>query len=356
MRDGGNGAVWASVDRLIEAAPGLAALRSHGLQLLAARRRRRLGVSIPDELEAEERVAAVRMLISPHVLGLVRDLYDGPIVVLKGPELAARYPDPALRPFGDLDLLVEDAEAVQQLLLSAGFERAPDPPWAFRRAETEDLFAAKHHCHPIQWPVWPLRIELHRYPSWPRQLPVPSFEELRSRAVPANVGVQGLLTLDPVDHALVLAAHSWARAPLGRLRDLVDISLLVEDLEEEAVATRAAAWRMSRMWATTARVVRAVLGPPGAESLPVWARNLPECRERTVFETHLERWLAPFWGLGPLAALGASVSNLAADVAPAPEEPWRAKWRRIRHAVKDAHVEKSSHDEALGPEARQLRR
>ena len=42
------------------------------------------------------------------------------MVLMKGLEVGAYYPDPGLRPFRDLDLLVDDAERAQQALIEAG--------------------------------------------------------------------------------------------------------------------------------------------------------------------------------------------------------------------------------------------
>ena len=46
---------------------------------------------------------------------------------MKGPEVAAHYPVPSDRPFGDLDLLVEDPEAAQRALIAAGFVEFGEP-------------------------------------------------------------------------------------------------------------------------------------------------------------------------------------------------------------------------------------
>ena len=47
-------------------------------------------------------------LAVPALLARVRDAYEGRIILLKGPEVALRYTDPARRGFIDLDLFVED--------------------------------------------------------------------------------------------------------------------------------------------------------------------------------------------------------------------------------------------------------
>jgi Uncharacterised nucleotidyltransferase len=358
MRDGHMGdrpPVWQRVDELIDGAPGLAALRAHRIQLLAGRRWRELGQEIPDGLRAEERLAAVRDAIAPDLLARVRAATDQPVVLLKGPEIARRYPGPALRQFIDLDLLAPDADGLQRELLAAGFQLTEDPVWAFRRKDRSDLFADKHHLHPVRWEGWPMRLEIHRRPSWPAWLAEPPVTELLDVAEPGEF--DGILALPPGHHLLVLAAHLWVSNPFARLRDVLDISLLLPETDSAAVGELARAWGMGRLWETTEAVARSVLlgGPtPSAERL--WIRHLAAVRERTVLEVHVTRWISPFWALPLRRAVPAAAADAAADFVPAADEPWRAKARRSLRALRNLGAPKSQHDEELGPERRQLRR
>lgn len=119
----GRAEIWAGVDRLIDRAPSLADIRSHGLHLLAAMRWRHLGRDLPDQLAREETVAAWLALATPYVLTRVRNAYDGQLIVMKGPEAAGRYPDPATRPYADLDILADDPEAAQKAWARAASSR-----------------------------------------------------------------------------------------------------------------------------------------------------------------------------------------------------------------------------------------
>ena len=81
------------------------------------------------------------VLLIPRAVALaVRPLTDAGLepVVFKGPALAARYPEPGLRPMEDIDLLLPRADH------SAPSERwrAPDGPWRARPAAT----ATTPHC------------------------------------------------------------------------------------------------------------------------------------------------------------------------------------------------------------------
>ena len=63
-------------------------------------------------------------LTAHTVLEKARDAYDGRMLLMKGPEVASRYPNPADRPFRDLDILVDDPQSAQQSLIKAGFIEA----------------------------------------------------------------------------------------------------------------------------------------------------------------------------------------------------------------------------------------
>ncbi len=127
------------------------------------------------------------------------------MILHKGPEVAAHYPDPILRDFGDVDLIVRNAEEVQRALIAAGFEEIGDPA----------LYVDIQHLRPLRWPELPLRVEIHSRPKWVEALPGPSTEELFAAAVPSTATIDGFLALPPQHHALVLAAHSWATSRCG---------------------------------------------------------------------------------------------------------------------------------------------
>ena len=206
-------AIWEGVDRLIDRAPTLADLRSHRIELLAARRWRALGRAVPDEFVELERRSALHRLVVPRLLERVRGAYDGPMIVHKGPEVAAHYPDPILRDFGDVDLIVPNAEEVQRALIAAGFEEIGDPA----------LYLDIHHLRPLRWPELPLHVEIHARPKWVDSLAAPPVEELFAVAVPSTT-IDGVEAFPPEHHALLLAVHSWAHEPLRRLRDVIDIA------------------------------------------------------------------------------------------------------------------------------------
>jgi Uncharacterised nucleotidyltransferase len=333
-------AYWSRLERLIDAHPRLPDLHAHRIELPAARRWRELGMPIPEELREHELAAAVVVITAPILLERVRAAYSGTIVLIKGPEIAARYPDPALRSFGDIDLLVDAPELAQQALLKAGFVRSE------RRQEHP---VPRYHLEPLVSPGLPLEVELHRTPNFPRRLATPRAEPFFRALQPSATGVQGISTLPPATHAVVLAVHSWCHFPLGRVRDMVDIAALLPDVEREEALSVARELGVERLWKATLNACEALLlrNRPPTLAERTWARSLWQVRDRTVFESHLENWVSSFWILPPARALGASATALARELAPGEDETWRSKLHRTRLALWHAFMRKTQHDQAL---------
>lgn len=326
--------IWESVDRLIDKSPELSDLRAHGLQLLAARYWRSLGQPVPVDLVSEELWAALRNRAARTLLEKIRATCEGPIILIKGPAIGVYYSDPALRPFHDLDLLVSDADAAQRALLAAGFEPSP----AELHPETT------HHLRPLRMPEIPLYVELHRYPKWIDGLPPPSLDELLAGAEPAALGVDGILTLTPSHHALVVTAHLWAHDPLVRLLRVVDAAVLAEAADRQELDTLAAAWRMTKPWNATIAVARSLLydeKPPWA--LRIWARHVPAVREATVVDLQLGRLLSAFSVLPAHRAMGTLGKALRGDLRPLPNESWRRKLERTAEQLRRPSMRGSEH-------------
>jgi hypothetical protein len=330
--------MWERIDTLLERAPHVGALRFHRLGLLEARRRRAAGLELGPDLAAEVTMAQASELAVVPLLARARAAFDGPLVLVKGPEVALDYPGPRLRPFGDLDLLTDDAAAAQAALLAAGFHEVGDPA----------LYADIHHLRPLWWPGLPLIIELHSRPKWPAELRGPSVGELLEAAVPGRLGVAGVSTLAPAHHAVVLAAHAWAHEPLARLGHLVDVAATLERAEPPEAAALARRWGCARLWRTSEAAARAVVQDEGRSlAAATWARHLRTTRERTVFETHLLDWLSPVAGL-PAPAVPRAVLRAAVDEARREGgETWRMKLARARLAFGNARTARSEHDLAL---------
>jgi hypothetical protein len=332
--------LWEGVEQRLEGLePGL--VRDNGLGAFAARVARLRGEDAPEQLAREERAARAAALVAPVVLARVRAAYDGPLLLVKGPELSRRYPD-GTRGFGDLDLIAADPEQAQAALLAAGF---------LQRLETvaPDFYDRHHHLHPLEWPGLALPIEIHRRVMWPRGFEAPANDELFEAALPASFGVEGLLVPDPRHHALLLAAHSWGEDPMRKLRDLVDVLAFTEDDTRNELARLARRWGFERGWNATLAVADWLLrGGPEPRFVGVWARYLRELREPTVLEMHVRAWLLPFSIASPLHATRLSAAALLHDLRPTPYENWDAKLHRTVQAVLHLGSPRSQHHTRLG--------
>jgi Uncharacterised nucleotidyltransferase len=284
---------WEAVDPLLARLDADAA-RAHAVAPLVAQRLRAHGEPVPEMLLREERAAQMTNLIAPSVLARARAAYEGPMMLLKGPEVTALYPGRA-RMLADLDLLVPDARAAWEALLAAGFVR-PD--------RLKGVSPQFYHLDALELPGVPLQIELHKSFGWPNGLRPPPNQELFEAAVPATVGIPDLLAPTRAHHAVLLAGHAWAERPLERLRDLIDVAAMAEPIDRHELSHIARHWGWDRLWRATTRAVDWLLGDgekPGTVLL--WARHLADLRKPSPAELQLRRFLSPFWALAPATAL-----------------------------------------------------
>ena len=324
--------IWQAVDGLLERA-SVEGVLAHKLGALAARRLRRRDEPVPPELQAEEQLARAAFLTAIPLLGRIRECAGGPLVVIKGPEVASLDPGRA-RSFVDLDLLTVDGRAVHAALVQAGFVEVDDP----------ELFRDHHHLRPLQVPGLWLKVEIHLRPMLPDGVVSPPIDEIIEAALPSATGVDGISGPHPVHHALMLAAHGWVHEPLHTLRDLVDVAAVAAQADETELAATARAWGIERIWRTTERASRALLGGGDTTAaLRLFGRHLTGVRERTVFDNHLQRWLHSFWELPFHRALLATGTAFEQALLPEPGESWREKLVRVRHAVLHPGSAMSSH-------------
>jgi Uncharacterised nucleotidyltransferase len=309
--------LWPRVDVLLDRAKTVADLHYHRVHLYAAWRWRSLGRPIPDELVAYERGAAALRLALPVLAKRVREAYDGPIVMLKGVDVAALYPTPEVRPSLDLDLLVSDADGVQRALLDHGFV-----------AEGPELPDEHHHLIGLAWPGLPGSVEVHSAPNWPVWLEPPSSEELIEAATRPSRAGAGFLALGPGHQALVLMAHLWRDDP--RLGQLIDALLAAQSVDPGTFDDLARRNGLGRLWSTTQEVAGRLFSEDGGRvgRGRVWARSLEQMRQPTVLESRLGETVVPSYALPFRGAAVAATKTIAGWFRPEPNETWRSKLER----------------------------
>jgi hypothetical protein len=328
--------VWPNIEELLRHDPSVERLRLHGVELIAAELWSREGREVPSELREEARLVEFEAMAVPFVLRRVRAACEGRVVLMKGPELAAHYPSPVMRPYRDLDMLVEDPEAAQAALLDAGFIEVGNP----------DDYVNVHHLRPLMWPSIQIPIELHREVNHAEWLAPPPTEELFELTEPSATGVAGMLAPIPAAHAVLVVAHSWAHEPLRRLLDLVDVAVVLDGADRAQANELARRWGLERVWRITLDAVDSLLcGQRGGLSSRVWARHLAGIRERSVFETHLALWAATACGLpGARArAIRAATVGFTNAAHPKEEERWGDALRRTSLAFTNALAPQSKH-------------
>lgn len=322
--------LWDRVDELVAQAPDLSALRRHRLELLAARRQRRLGFAVDGELRASVRSAAVADLAASFLLRRIRATVEGPVVVMKGPESAAAYPEAGCRPFRDLDVLTADADSAHVALLAAGFVEAT--------TSRGSGHGSGHHTRPLAFPGVPLVVELHRTPHFIPGLPIPSSDVLFSLTGPSRTGIAGVEGFVPCADAVLLAVHGWAHGPLERIGHLVDIAAVLGDDERDRADELACSWGCERLWRTTIACIDALLlKRPRPIALRTWGRHLMRSREPRVLESYVARAIAPAWALRRSRAARGIGWELIRTVRPYDEESWTNQLHRSRRALRRVH-------------------
>jgi len=190
---------------------------------------------------------ARQLIFSRELAGLLRRFGAAgvPVIPLKGPVLAETlYPDPALRPFSDLDLLIrpETVLPVDRLLQDLGYRRLPDAhSWSF------DITYDRATLY--EGPAG-IRVDLHwgllsdwRY-SWNEREGLTVWD----RAVRIRVAGEEALGLCPEDLLLHLALHLAVHHGLAGLLWYWDLFLVIDrwgkTLDWQAVIERASSWRV----------------------------------------------------------------------------------------------------------------
>lgn len=217
-------------------------------------------------------------------------------LVIKGPVLSARcYGDPGLRQYGDLDLIVRDADILRatELMVAHGYE--PSVPLAAIRAKKipgEYVFRQS---------TTKLLVELHSELTFryhPRPLPLENLFERQTRV---NIDGREIPALSPEDELVLICIHG-AKHFWEQLSYIADVAAFVSNqpLDWGRVTSAAEEVAAERMLYVGLRLAADLLGAPLPEDVAALIRADPTVGRLT---RRVTRWL-PAAGSAPPGIVG----------------------------------------------------
>jgi hypothetical protein len=167
-------------------------------------RRRGVPQEVMEGLRVDLYSATVQGMLAEQQLATVLGALSAvavPAVVIKGAALGVFYPDPVLRLYADIDIMIPEAQLdeAEQALNAIGYECFAPKTWWLDRF---------HHLPPMVSDGGGLPIELHWRVDYQVQKGRLPADDLWERAVPWSVHDQPALRLDAVDAALHLCRHA----------------------------------------------------------------------------------------------------------------------------------------------------
>ena len=217
--------------------------------------------------EVDRRCAQARILLPRAVALALEPLAPLEPVVWKGPAVAVRYPDPALRPMSDIDVIVPAArhdEAVKALE-AAG--------WVALARHSRD-----HYDTGLVHPALPgLPLELHfGLSSWRNRTNKLRADDLWERRRPITVFGTAAFGLAADDEVVALAAHAGKPFHVfSRLMWATDLAIVSRGADWAGVREKAATAACQTVVAVGLRLAAHL----GAEP-PWWVLELPDSRAR----------------------------------------------------------------------------
>ena len=241
-----------------------------------------------EEAEVAHKASMMTALaLDATLVGTARWLDDAGVGyrVIKGTGVAhLDYPDPAMRSFGDIDLLVRSSQyddAVEALVAAGHRRRFPEPRPAFDRR------FGKGTCLVSAQGV---EIDLHRTLAMgPFGLSI-DLEDLWRRSSPFEVGGRGFAALGPEERFLHACLHAVLGDNPPRLLSLRDVAQMHVGRPLDVATAR----RLSTSWGADAAVARAVITSAevlGLDRGPLveWAIHFsPSARDRQALAVYTE--------------------------------------------------------------------
>jgi hypothetical protein len=259
---------WSALLELAEA---------HGvLELAATRLRDRIEPAMPlniaQELRERHRAQVLLTLrLTAEMFRLIDRFAAAGLeaLVIKGPVLSVRcFDDPAVRHYGDLDLVAYDEDILRftELMIGLGYE--PSVPLTAIRAKKAPGEYAFHH------PGTKLLVEFHteltfRY----HPLPLP-LENLFNRQARVKIDGREIPALSPEDELILICVHG-AKHLWERLSYIADVAAFVSNQELDWKRVKLAADEVGaeRMLYVGLQLAADVLGAPIPEKFTASVRS-----------------------------------------------------------------------------------
>jgi hypothetical protein len=204
---------------------------------------------------------------------------------LKGAALAYTvYPEPELRSYGDIDVLVEGArydDAIEVLHADGGRARFPEPRPGFTRRFGKGVCVVTHDQ---------LEIDVHRtFVAGPFGLAL-DIEDLFAPPTHVHIGGTEIPALAPVPRFLHACFHAVLGDRLPRLVPLRDVAqiMLTTDLDVDAVLECATRWRARAVVQHAVLTTWRVLQLDAQHPLLAFAHTFtPDRFERTALRSYV---------------------------------------------------------------------
>jgi hypothetical protein len=222
-------------------------------------------------VQAHERALAVALVLERLLLTTVGLLHDAKMAtrVLRGPAVAHTiYPEPGMRSFGDIDLLVADRDydsAVAKICEYGARRRYEEPRQGFDRRFGKGVCLETPNS---------LEIDLHRtLVAGPFGLAVDT-EALFDRATPFALGGETLDGLDPEARFLDACFHAALKEKQQRLVAVRDVAQMVlcAELATARVQELCHAWRCGVLVRRAIALAWNGFAIDAAPDIVVWAR------------------------------------------------------------------------------------
>lgn len=252
-------------------------------------------------LQAQARQVAARYVLLKTARAHVQTTLSAagiPALWLKGAALAETvYPQPVLRPMGDLDVLVPFERQTEALaaLKAAGYADEPRDPLAAQTAAFLPPDETHHHYNLVGGPGGGVRVELHfrlAREILPDLAALDWFWSQTQQAVDRTGATLGFKTLRPEAHLLYLCAHALLQhgeAQIGLLH-VYDLHLLatVYNLDWALIVERAVALR----WTYPVERALALAQEYFATLVPAWVAEQLRARRPADEDTRIVRQIS----------------------------------------------------------------